>query len=148
MKKEEKDIFIAFHTQFNDQIANLNSKLEASFKVALKSCVAEEENQQFIESYEPNDIKKAKIFLCCLTNEYIRSTECTREFAYAISLKKNVIALKENSDNQDIEHFLEQYSRLNQIECITYFGDLTKWLETEPKLIKTLVEQTLHVNIY
>lgn len=155
IKKEEKDIFISFHNNSKDQIESLNSKLETIFKTSLNCFTQEEddhdesENHEFLESYDPNEIKKAKIFLCYFSNDYLNSDECKRELEYAISLKKNIIVLKENNDDQDKEVYLKKLSNLTQIDFITFTGDLTKWLGTNLKTtVQTLVYQILNVNIF
>ena len=38
-------------------------------------------------------IKKAKMFVCCITKSYLQSSICQKEFKYAYKLRKNIMVL-------------------------------------------------------
>ena len=96
MKIEEKDVFISYHESIAEQVSDLNKKLNLKFKMCMQreQLQIEGKSQLTVSDRNAQDIKKSKVFLCCLTKDYVQCFDYRKEFIYASRLEKKIIVLK------------------------------------------------------
>ena len=130
---------MSFHAENREHIMKLQADLGVTYKISINTKSDEVNKQVSLKSYGTNDIKKAKLFLCCLTRHYVTSNECKRELMYAFRLNKPIIVLREECDELKSQRYAGHF------ECLSFNGDLTVWLEANSSRIQSLIEQSLNV---
>jgi NAD-dependent SIR2 family protein deacetylase len=121
MKIEEKDVFISYHESIAEQVSDLNKKLNLKFQMCMqrKQSQIKENSQLTLSDRNAQDIKKSKVFLCCLTKEYVECFDYRKEFIYASRLEKKIIILNYGQVNfdEDLQMMIESnLENLKQIQ--------------------------------
>ncbi len=139
MKIEEKDVFISYHDSIAEQVSDLNKKLNLKFQMCMqrKQWQIERKSQLTLSDRTAHDIKKSKVFLCCLTKEYAQCFDYRKEFIYASRLEKKIIIL--NYDQVDLDEDL-------QIIIASNLENLKKIQFDNIDSIKESIETMLKVN--
>ena len=90
---EVKDVFISYNWNVKNEVKYLDKKLtESGVKVFLDD-KALQTNDLPLSIQLTNEIKKSKIFLCCITKDYCKSLNCNLEFEYANTIAKPIVVL-------------------------------------------------------
>lgn len=87
------DIFISYNWAIKDQVRKLYKILtDLNYKVWLDDRQLETTNNP-LTTQLAQGIKKSKVFLSCVTNDYCKSNNCNLKFEYAHAKAKQIIPL-------------------------------------------------------
>jgi len=103
---ETKDIFLSYNWSIKPQVKKLYQILNSNYKVWLDERDLTTSNYP-LSAQLANGIKKSKVFICCVTNDYCKSYNCNLEVECANSKAKPMVVLMvdkiDPSDIDDIE---------------------------------------------
>ena len=107
---EEYDVFVSYDlNQYKQEVIELDNKLKESYKTCrdneeiIYSCLVDIINE---------GIEKSKMFLCCLTKEYLKSENKMMELDLAFGLQKPVLwVVFENVKTIDYKDTIRKYSK-------------------------------------
>ena len=91
--RELKDIFISFEPSSKSQVMVFGEKLK---KLGFKVWRDERDygiNDKSLICNLANAIKKSKLFVCCVTENYCKSHNCNLEIEWANTLGKPIVVL-------------------------------------------------------
>ena len=143
--RDENEIYFSYESRLDEHVQRLYSTLEDSYAISLSKSQHGEETQM----QKAGRIRKAKVFMCFLTQHYIYSPECGQELKYAVGLDKQIVFLvidNLNADNQSdlYDMFGVFVQHFDSIDCQSCKHD---WFANENciKRIKENIEDKLKV---
>ena len=86
------DIFLSYNWDIKDIVQSFYQKLTEDFNFKVWIDDEQLSNQDLFQGIA-DGIKKSKVFVSFLTKKYSESTNCNREFTWALTLKKPMVVL-------------------------------------------------------
>ena len=141
---QDKDVFISYQWDIKDQVAELCNKLEEYFSI-WRDVTDTRHNNQTLNEQLAIAIKKAKIVICFLTQQYIASKKCCREIQFASDIEKDLILIfVEKHETKNLGGIGLLISGLKGIDCSYNQND---WQVKNLDEIRQSIEENLKVNI-
>ena len=98
------DVFISYQWDSDAHIASLLKNLSDKFIDARRDKENLKSNNDGLFKQLGEQIKRARVFLCCLTKKYTQSANCIRELNFAAKIGKPIIYLMiEKMNVQELE---------------------------------------------
>ena len=119
MKLDETDVFISFHEDMTINVNELYSKLNLKFRTTMQHNQWQR-SQLTLNDCHAQDIKKSKVFLCCLTKKYFECIEKRKELIYALRLDKKILVLNYDRVNMNDTNLDSDEFNLENVEQIQF----------------------------
>ena len=145
------DLFVSFQWDLRDQIKEFQEKLNiycchfnTEIRMYRNEAKDDPSNNSALNEKTLKIIKSSKLFVCFLTNKFIKSINCVKELTFAHSIGKRIIPIYiENIDTNQI-HLLSYYIN-DKIDCFNQNNNNSSWLNEYFDLIMKKIIENLKV---
>jgi hypothetical protein len=158
-RKQEKmnsfnfDLFISFQFDFKDQAKIFNEKINVnkSIKIYKDASEIDKTNQLALTEKTIKIIRHSKVFVCLLTEKYVKSINCIREFEYAHSINKKILLICIDKINLDQLNDIFSFNYHETINCFVdqknYLNNKNDWFIQKFDSILRSIENKLKVEL-
>ena len=145
------DLFVSFQWDLKDQIKEFQEKLNiycchynTEIRMYRNEDKADPSNNSALNEKTLKIIKSSKLFVCFLTNKFIKSINCVKELTFAHSIGKRILPIYiENIDTNQI-HLISIYLN-DKINCFDQNHSGNNWLNEYFDLIIKKITDILKV---
>ena len=145
------DLFVSFQWDLREQIKEFQEKLNIycchynkDIRIYRNEAKSDPSNNSALNEKTLKIIKSSKLFVCFLTNKYVKSINCVKELTFAHSIGKRILPIYiENIDTNQI--YLLSFYLNDKVICFDQNNNNSRWLNEYFDLIIKKITDILKV---